>query len=128
MEKCSRSLVLAGGASVAVVEALSRVSTAYRSSLLVLLEASAAAQHAGGFLPASSGRYAVHCLADPNYTISYDRKRGIWGGGAFISGQFGHVYCRSSFFRSPTAAARKLLGISTNVFLCHACYTINRPH
>lgn len=42
-------LVLAGGASVAVVEALSRVSTAYRSSLLGALEASAAAQHAGAF-------------------------------------------------------------------------------
>jgi len=33
----------------------------------------------GGFLPASSGRYAVHCLADPNYTISTIAKVGIWG-------------------------------------------------
>ena len=119
-------LVLTGGASVAVVEALSRVSTAYRSSLLGALEASAAAQHAGGFLPASSGRYAVHCLADPNYIISTIAKVGIWRpSSAASSAMFTAV---RPFFGVLLLRARKLLGISTNVFLCHACYTINRPH
>jgi len=62
----------------------------------------------GGFLPASSGRYAVHCLADPKLHHFYDRKSGNLA--AFVSGQFGHVYCRSSLFRSLTAAGTEAAG------------------
>src|SRR5277367_6259917 len=101
-------LGLAGGASVAVVEALSRVSTAYRSSLLGCFRGFRCGAARGGFLPASSGRYAVHCLADPKLHHFYDRKSGNLA--AFVSGQFGHVYCRSSLFRSLTAAGTEAAG------------------
>jgi hypothetical protein len=112
-------LVLAGGASVAVVKALSPCLHSLPFESLGALEASAAAEHAGGFSPTSSGRYAVHCLADPNYTISTIAKVAIWrrSSSAASSAMFTAV---RPFFRSPTAAARKLLGTSTNVFLCHA--------
>jgi hypothetical protein len=94
MEKCSRSVWFWLGESVGPFpvspQPTVRVSWCFKRHPL-------RRSTRGGFLPASSGRYAVHCLAEPNYTISTIANTRNLVAFITISGQFGYVYHRSSF-------------------------------
>ena len=93
---------------MAVVEALSRVSTAYRSKVSWCFRGIRCGAARGGLFTCLFWALCRSLLSRPKLHHFYDRKSGNLA--AFVSGQFGHVYCRSSLFRSLTAAGTEAAG------------------
>jgi hypothetical protein len=124
-EKCSGSVGFWLG-SVAAVEALSRrLHSPPFKSLGALQPIRCGGSTRGGLFTCLFWALCRSLLSHPNYIISTVAKVEI---GGVLGGRFAPCLLPvCAFFGVLLLWHGKLLGISTEVFLCHACYMITRP-